>query len=105
MEGSMSKQRQHRDIAHLYGLVVLKCRENHELGRVLKQKGGNLVPMKGPGWLSPNPLTAPLAMRCPKCQAAGRRQDLRGSWDKIRAQLAELEADPTRGPETYLLGG
>jgi len=105
MEGSMSKQRQHRDVAHLYGQVVLKCRGNHELGRVLKQKGGSLIPMKGPGWISPNPLNAPLAMKCRKCQAAGERYDLRGSWDKIRALAEELERDPTRGPETYVLGG
>lgn len=88
-----------------FALLTLKCPAGHKLGQVLKQPLLPVSVVSGPGWLSASPLSSPLAMRCHKCRALGIRHDLRGSWDKIKVLLAEIEEDPTRGREEYVLGG
>ncbi len=102
MEGSM---RQKIKGAHqAYALATLTCQDGHELGKVLMQPDKRLIPMSGTGWVSDDPLSKPLAMHCQRCEALGRRLDLRGSWQKITQILEETLVDPRRGVVSYALG-
>lgn len=88
-----------------YALVKLTCPEGHLLGRVLMQPPSKkLLPMSGPGWLTQSPLSEPLAMRCPNCEAKGKHLDLRGSWEKITLLLSETLENPQIGTVSYRLG-
>lgn len=92
---------------HLGGVIVLQCRDGHTLARVASGPEGDIQPLDGDGWKHPvlEVLDKPLALHCRRCEAEGKRPDLRGSWDKVRALSDKLEADMATRSENYMLGG
>ena len=102
-EDGMSRTKGNADQA--YALMAITCPDGHNLGKVLKQPGLPFRTVNGTGWQSPDPLSSPLAMTCHACESRGVNRDLRGSWEKIKTILAEVESDPTRGKLRYVLGG
>lgn len=89
-----------------FAMLSIRCPLDHPLGKIMKN--GPALDAKlyaGPGWTTDRPLDGPLSMKCPKCDALGLRQDLRGSWAKINAILAEMEENPQVGKRKYVLGG
>lgn len=93
--------------SHLGGVIVLACQYGHTLARVASGPSGDIQPLDGDGWKDPLPevLDKPLALQCRRCQAEGKRLDLRGSWGKVRALSDLLEADMATRTTTYTLGG
>lgn len=93
--------------AHLGGVIVLECQSAHALALVASGPAGDIQPLDGDGWKDPvlEVLEKPLALRCRRCEAEGKRPDLRGSWDKVRALSDKLEADMRTRTATYTLGG
>jgi hypothetical protein len=101
MEGSMSKV---RNSDQDYALAKIKCPSGHVVAKALMQPPVyNIVLYRG-GWVHDDPGSKPLAVRCARCEEAGIRLDLRGSWQKLEALLRSIVDDPTRGNVDYLIG-
>jgi hypothetical protein len=91
----------------LGGVILLQCRYGHTPARVASGTAGDIQPLESDGWKHPvwEVLDKPLALRCRRCEAEGKRPDLRGSWEKVRALSDRLEADMATRSATYVLGG
>lgn len=92
---------------HMGGIIVLECRYAHTLAWVASGPEGDIQPLDGDAWKEPvlEVLKKPLALTCMRCAAEGKRPDLRGSWEKVRALSDKLEADMATRTAIYTLGG
>lgn len=88
----------------VYGMVVLRCPNDHAVGRVMRKNTGRYSIVDGE-FLSRDVFGPILSVRCRKCESFGFVGDWRGSWEKVRALADELQQDPKRNVGYYRLGG
>lgn len=88
-------------------MVILKCPVGHIVGQVMKKdETARRYHIVYGDFVSRDYKRHPMAVHCRTCESKGRmRVPLRGSWLKVLRLADDLQADPTRSVEDYLLGG
>lgn len=100
----MSRSKSGADQA--FGRLRFKCPEGHQVGEAIMQSPHVLL-NQGAGWvrIETGALDPTLRFRCDPCESLGRVRDLQASGRKVADRLRQIELDPTRGTEDYVLGG
>ncbi|PNI10103.1 hypothetical protein CXX84_01075 [Arthrobacter sp. AFG7.2] len=90
--------------SQVYGMVVLRCPDGHQIGRVMRRNTGRYSIVDGL-FASKDYKRQPLSVRCVRCEGVGKFRDLRGSWEKVFALADELQVSTRVNVQDYLLGG
>jgi hypothetical protein len=89
--------------SQIYGMVVLRCPDGHQIGRFMRRNTGRYSVVDG--LFASKDTRQPLSVRCDRCETAGKFRDLRGSWEKVIALADELQVSTKVNVQDYVLGG
>lgn len=91
--------------SQIYGMVVLRCPDGHQVGRVMKINNKRRYSIIDGLFASKDYRRDAMSVRCVSCESSGRFRDLRGSWEKVFALADELQVSSKANVQDYLLGG